>query len=129
MNTTNNCLFCKTELDGRTDKKFCNPYCKSSYHYQENKNNEDTRYLLVKKKLQTNRKILKQYNKSGLATVRKEKLLKEGFDSNYFTNYWKNNKNEVYLFCYEFGFYQIKNTNPEKYILVTWQKYMENSNT
>ena len=125
MDNNVNCLFCKTKLKGRTDKKFCSPYCKSSYHYQQNKEKEDTRFLVVKNKLNTNRKILKKYNKSGLATVRKEKLLKEGFDANYFTNYWKNKKNEIYLFCFEFGFYEIKNTNPSKYILITWQKYME----
>ena len=31
------CLDCGEIIEGRTDKKFCNLYCKSSYHYKKNK--------------------------------------------------------------------------------------------
>lgn len=119
------CLYCKTELKGRQDKKFCNSYCKSSYHYEKTKEQQPTLYTKVDRQLKTNRRILKQYNKSGLSTVRKEKLTTEGFNPQYFTNYWKNTKGEVYLFCYEFGFKEIKKGLNTKYVLVTWQPYME----
>jgi len=120
------CLYCKTKLEGRKDKKFCSPYCKSSFHYEKNKDNENSRYEVVKNKLHLNRKLLKKYNKSGLSQIRKEQLINEGFDPNYFTNYWKNYKGQVYLFCYEFGFLEVKNSNPLKYVLITWQSYMIN---
>jgi len=119
-----NCLYCKTEIKGRSDKLFCTPYCKSSYHYEKSKKKESSLYVKVDKQLKTNRRILKQYNKSGLSTVKKSVLDGEGFNPRYFTNYWKNSKGQVYLFCYEFGFMEIKKDINSKYVLITWQSYM-----
>jgi len=119
-----NCLYCKTEIKGRSDKLFCTPYCKSSYHYEKSKEKESSLYVKVDKQLKTNRRILKQYNKSGLSTVKKSVLDGEGFNPRYFTNYWKNSKGQVYLFCYEFGFMEIKKDINSKYVLITWQSYM-----
>jgi len=31
-------------------------------------------------------------------------LIDQGFNPKFFTHYWKNNKGDVYLFCYEYGF-------------------------
>jgi hypothetical protein len=106
------------------DKKFCSPYCKSAYHYQQNKKKESSLYQSIDRQLKTNRRILKLYNKAGKATVRKEKLLSEGFNPRYFTHYWKNQNGDVYLFCYEYGFLERSENNKAKYILVTWQDYM-----
>ena len=72
-----------------------------------------------------NRRLLKNFNKAGKATIRKEKLLEAGFNPKYFTHYWKNPKAEVYLFCYEFGFIQRTENNRLKYVLVEWQDYMD----
>lgn len=81
--------------------------------------------MKVDRQLRTNRKILRKYNRSGYTTVRKAELSNEGFDSGFFTHYWKNQKGEVYLFVYEYGFLGKKLNGIEKYILVTWQPYME----
>jgi hypothetical protein len=118
------CLDCNKELIGRSDKKFCTLYCKSSYYYQKNKEGENSFYTTVLKQLQQNRKLLKQYNKSGKSIVRKEELLQAGFNPNRFTHYWKNNKGDVYLFCFEFGFLEKKEGNKHKYVLIKWQNYM-----
>ncbi len=118
------CPVCEMEIRGRTDKKFCSLKCKSAYQYQKHKT-EEVLYHTIDKQLKTNRKLLKAYNKSGLSTIRKEKLLSEGFNPKYFTNYWKNQKGQVYLFCYEYGFLELKEKGKEKYILVTWQDYMK----
>jgi len=75
--------------------------------------------------LKLNRKILKSFNKAGKSTVRKEKMMEEGFDPKYFTHYWKNQKGQVYLFCYEYGFLNLVENNQSKYLLVRWQAYME----
>jgi hypothetical protein len=48
-----------------------------------------------------------------------------GFDSRFFTHYWKNKKGEVYLFVYEFGFLKINENQKEKYLLIQWQDYMK----
>jgi hypothetical protein len=120
------CLVCDAKIIGRVDKKFCSTKCKSAYQYQQRKL-EDDLFFKIDKQLKTNRRILKAYNKSGLSTVRKEKLISEGFDPRYFTHYWKSNKGDVYLFCYEYGFLELKTNAKEKYLLVVWQDYMEKS--
>ena len=68
---------------------------------------------------------LKTFNKAGKATVRKEVLIKEGFEPKFFTHYWKNSKGDVYLFCYEFGFLESEENNRSKYVLIKWQDYMD----
>ena len=121
----NKCKNCNKPLEGRSDKKYCDNYCKSAYQYKNEKENQSNFYLKVDKQLKSNRKILKTYNKAGKSTVRAEELLKEGFNPNYFTHYWKNQKGDVYLFCYEYGFLKRVESEKEKYVLVTWQKYMD----
>ena len=118
------CPHCKEEVKGRSDKKFCSIYCKSSYHYHDTINNESNLFRIIDKQLRLNRRLLKNYNKSGKAVVRKETLLKEGFNPKYFTHYWKNQKGDVYLFCYEFGFLEKQEKGKSKYVLVQWQEYM-----
>ena len=118
------CLECKEELKGRIDKIFCSPYCKSAYHYKQSKEKDKSLFRYIDDQLKSNRRILKSYNKAGKATVRKEILDNQGFNPKYFTNYWKNQKGDVYLFCYEYGFLQRNENGKPKYILVEWQAYM-----
>jgi hypothetical protein len=68
---------------------------------------------------------LKRYNKSGFTTIRNIELLNEGFNPNFFTHYWKNQKGDIYLFVYEYGFLKKSENGKDKYVLVTWQDYME----
>jgi hypothetical protein len=81
-------------------------------------------FFKVDKQLRQNRKLLKAYNKAGKATVRAETLIKEGFDPNFFTHYWKNKKGDVYLFVYEYGFLKRQERGKDKYVLIQWQEYM-----
>ena len=118
------CLACNKELKGRSDKKFCDLHCKSSYHYRKSIDEAPRFYNKVDNQLRQNQRILKNYNKAGKATVRAELLLKQGFNPNFFTHYWKNLKGDVYLFVYEFGFLKVKEHNAEKYVLIQWQEYM-----
>ncbi len=118
------CSECGKELEGRVDKKFCSSYCRSAYHYQKYLDSDKSLFKQIDDQLKLNRRILKEYNKAGKATVRKEILLNEGFKPKYFTNYWKNSKGDVYLFCYEYGFIERKEHSRPKYVLVQWQDYM-----
>lgn len=118
------CPICNTEVKGRTDKIFCSLPCKSAFQY-EKRVNEEVFYFRVDKQLKINRKILKKYNQGGYTTLRKEKLLQEGFNPRFFTHYWKNAEKQVYLFCYEYGFMELEQKNIKKYLLVKWQPYME----
>lgn len=120
-----NCLNCNEELKGRSDKLYCNPYCKSSFHYRKSIEEDKSLFRSIDLQLKLNRRLLKLFNKAGKATVRKEDLIKEGFNPKFFTHYWKNKKSDVYLFCYEFGFLERKENGRSKYVLVHWQSYME----
>ena len=77
------CLDCHEPLEGRSDQKFCSPYCKSAYHYKKNKEQGQTIFRKIDDQIKLNRKLLKNYNRSGKSTIYKDKLLKEGFDPRY----------------------------------------------
>jgi len=118
------CLACNSNLQGRSDKVYCDAHCKSSYHYKKSIEETPKFYTQVDKQLKLNRKILKTFNKAGKATVRSGKLIELGFNPKFFTHYWKNTKGDVYLFVYEYGFLKRLERNAEKYVLIQWQKYM-----
>ena len=118
------CPVCNEKVYGRRDKVYCSLKCKSTAQYEDRLENEQF-YLLVEKRLRTNRKVLKKYNQAGKATIRKDELLQEGFNPKFFTHYWKNRQGDVYLFCYEFGFLERKENDKQKYVLILWQEYME----
>ena len=122
---TNICLACKKKMTGRSDKKFCDLYCKSSFHYKKSLEEAPRFYNKVDNQLKLNRRILKNFNKAGKATLRATLILDLGFNPNFFTHYWKNTKGDVYLFIYEYGFLKRKEHNVEKYVLIKWQQFME----
>lgn len=119
-----NCFNCGEPLIGRIDKKFCDEYCKSAFHYQENKKNENDFFKKVDLQIKMNRRLLKAFNRSGKSTVRRSTLIKKGFSPDFFTHYWKNKEGDVYLFVYEFGFLRVKKNGCDNFILVKWQNYM-----
>lgn len=125
MKTERKCLACGSEIEGRVDKLFCSAYCKSSYHYTKSKAKTQSLFKTIDHQLKLNRNLLKHFNQSGKTTIRKSELLEKNFDPKYFTHYWKNQKGDVYLFCYEYGFLAIKEGAHDKYVLVQWQAYME----
>lgn len=124
MQLVKHCLNCGTQIEGRIDKKFCNSYCKTNYHYQKRKQHGATQFQLIDQQLKHNRHLLKHFNAAGKAVIRKTELLRKGFDPKYFTHYWKNNKGDVYLFCYEYGYLARTEHGTDKYVLVQWQDYM-----
>jgi len=118
------CLACNSNLQGRSDKVFCDAHCKSSYHYKKSIEEAPRFYNQVENQLKLNRKILKSFNKAGKVTIRANKLIELGFNPKFFTHYWKNTKGDVYLFVYEYGFLKRLEHDIEKYILIQWQNYM-----
>ena len=125
MEKERTCLSYDEVFEGRIDRKFCSDYCKSNYHYLLNKKKENYFFIKVTKQLKLNRRLLRDFNKAGKSTVQMDKLIGSGFDSNFFTHYWKNKKGDVYLFCYEYGFLKKVEHQKIKYVLVEWQEYME----
>jgi len=118
------CINCDSELIGRSDKIYCDAHCKSSYQYLQIKNDISSIHYRVTQQLKLNRRLLKDHNKAGKATVRKSNLIKLGFNPRIFTHYWKT-KNNTYLFVYDYGFMKITDNNKAKYSIVKWQEYMD----
>ncbi|TBN00909.1 hypothetical protein EYD45_13880 [Hyunsoonleella flava] len=119
------CKFCGKELEGRSDKVYCDAHCKSSYHYKRSIEETPRFYNRVDNQLKLNRRILKSFNKAGKTTVRANVLLEQGFNPKYFTHYWKNTKGDIYFFVYEYGFLKKAEKGRDKYVLVQWQDYMD----
>ena len=127
MRIDTKCLYCKKPLTGRTDKKYCDHHCKSAFQYQRTKNTPDRFYNKVDNQLRLNRKILKKFNNGAKVTVRADLLSSMGFNPNFFTHFWVNQKGDRYFFVYEYGFLRRKEGDKDKYILVMWQNYMMKS--
>lgn len=122
-NNNRKCLACHAELFGRSDKKYCDQYCKSNYQYQQIKADNSSIHFRVTKQLKKNRTILKEFNKAGKATVRVQDLVNLGFNPRIFTHYWKTKRN-TYLFVYDYGFMKIMDNYKDKYSIIKWQVYM-----
>ncbi len=98
------CLACNKPLHGRTDKKFCNDYCRNVYNNSLKSMNSGP-IRNINNVLLKNRKILSQLlNNEDMAKTTKEKLLQHGFNFKYITHSYTNKKGNVYFFCYEFGY-------------------------
>lgn len=98
------CLACDKIFNGRTDKKFCNDYCRNAYNNQL-KSASSPVVRTINNILIKNRRILEtMLGKEEMAKSPKEKLLHQGFNFKYFTHNYINKKGNVYFFCYEYGY-------------------------
>ncbi len=109
MSEEKNCLNCKKNLIGRSDKKFCNDYCRNEFNNKLHKK-DNTLTLSIHKKLKKNQQVLQKIL-GGEETKKsnKENMLNHGFDFQYLTNFYKNKKGDTYYFCYEFGYLPLDN--------------------
>ena len=119
------CPVCEKPIKGRTDKKFCDPSCKSAWHYQVQQEEGRGLYARIHGQLKTNRRILRKYNRAGMTTIRAQVLIDQGFRPRFHTHRWTNSQKEIYRFVYEFGFLGKTVNGTKKFTLVTWQAYME----
>lgn len=102
------CLECGRELFGRADKKFCSDACRSAYNNKAS-GNSDKYIRKVNRKLKRNRSILELLNPEGKTKTHKERLLREGFDFDYFTNTYITKDQKEYRFCYDQGYLMLGN--------------------
>lgn len=84
MSNSKQCLECGKVIVGRSDKKFCDHYCRSNFH---NHTNGDFRNVIrnVHYSLKKNRNILLKLASDGVVDIEKELLDFEGFDFSYVT--------------------------------------------
>ncbi len=104
------CLECGIEFFGRADKKFCTDSCRNSYNNRLN--SKATSYVKeVNKTLKHNYSILKRLNGNGKTRIHRDKLLKEGFDFEFFTNTYITKDEREYHFCYDQGYLVLEEDN------------------
>lgn len=97
------CPECERPIFGRADKKFCSDACRNAFN---NKANADATNLVrnVNNTLRKNRRILLALNPSGKTKIHRDKLLKSGFDLDYFTNTYVTKGGLEYRYCYDQGY-------------------------
>ena len=121
-----NCLACGKELHGRSDKKFCDSYCRNSYNNQHK--HEDEKYIQqINKIIRRNRRILKTLCPEGKAIVRKTLLDKLGYKYGVFSGIYRYQDN-VYYLCYDYGFAVSIEKSIPKVIIIQQQDYMRDFN-
>lgn len=127
--TSGRCLKCGNALLGRSDKKFCDAFCRNSYNNQ-NKSREEQQITLINAAIRKNRRILKTLCPQGKATVRKDVLDAMGFDYRYLSGLYQT-ASGPYYFCYDYGFKPIMERSQTegqavpKVLIIQKQEYMD----
>lgn len=102
---TKNCLTCGNELHGRSDKKFCDDQCRTTYNNRFK--TESLQVKAINAALRKNRKILESfllpYKDKTTVNVSLNKLNGTGFNYTYNTH-TLNTRSGNYVFCYEYGY-------------------------
>lgn len=102
---TKKCMSCKLPLHGRTDKKFCNDYCRSAYNNRKYIRERDcirhVNHLLLR-----NRRILASYvlEQKENKLITKELLYSKGFHFDYFTHTEIKEDGIRYYCCYDHAY-------------------------
>ena len=113
---TKACLFCKKPVKGRSDKKFCDDYCRAAYN-NDLKSAANNYIRNVNNALGKNRRILESLLSEGEATttVSQHKLIEKGFQFKYHTEQLITKNSNNYFFCYEYGYRSLENN---RYMIV-----------
>lgn len=105
-----NCLSCGKALKGRIDKKFCDDYCRSNFNNSQKAKDKSAEYIKsINNSLLKNRKILASIlpEQEEMIKTTHDKLIQKGFSFKYFTHTYKNKKEQVYFFCYDYAYLPI----------------------
>lgn len=100
-----NCLSCNKLLKGRSDKKFCDDYCRNNFN-NALKSGSNSIIRNINNALAKNRRILENTLSEGqeLTKVHRDKLLHAGFQFKYSTHTYTNKKGNMYHFVYDYGY-------------------------
>ncbi len=108
------CPECGSKIIGRADKKFCSDACRNAHN---NTLNKDRKNLVrnVNNRLRKNYRILESLNTKDKTKTTKEKLLRLGFNFEYFTSIYTTKTGSVYYYLYDQGYLPLEN---DYYLLV-----------
>lgn len=104
------CLLCEKVIKGRSDKKFCDDYCRAAYN-NELKSAANNNIRNVNNALGKNRRILENILPQGEATAKtnRDKLIEKGFQFKYHTHIYNAKNGNTYFYCYEYGYLPLEN--------------------
>jgi len=110
------CRFCNKPVRGRTDKKYCNDYCRNAFNNKLiEKDAKQMRY--INNALWRNRKILEELLQA--TTDRKktyrEILISKGFQFKYFTHIRQSKNGRLFYCCYDYSYNPQEN---DRYLIV-----------
>lgn len=107
---TRTCLLCDKPLRGRSDKKFCDDYCRAAYN-NDLKGPCNNYIRNVNNALGKNRRILESFLPDGEATAKanRDKLMEKGFQFKYQTQQYNAKNGNTYFYCYEYGYLPLEN--------------------
>ena len=102
------CPECGDKIIGRADKKFCSDACRNTHN---NALNKDSKNLVrnINNRLRKNYRILESLNPDGKTKITKEKLLRLGFNFEFFTNIYTTKTGSVYFYLYDQGYLALEN--------------------
>ncbi len=104
------CLLCNKTLKGRSDKKFCDDYCRAAFN--NNLKSVCNNYIRnVNNALGRNRRILESLLSQAESTAKtnREKLIEKGFQFKYHTHFLNTKNGKTYFYCYEYGYLPLEN--------------------
>ena len=118
METTSNkqCRACGHIIRGRSDKKFCNDYCRNGYNNQLKAPTENN-IRNINHQLLKNRRILESLLplEEKMVAVCLLELTRKGFNEAYHTQIKTTASGNTLYYCYDLGFFKVEN---EKCVIV-----------
>lgn len=108
------CPECGTKIIGRADKKFCSDSCRNAHN---NSLNKDQTNLVrnINNRLRKNYRILQEANSKDKTKIKKETLLKKGFNFQFITGQYTTKTGNLYFYIYDQGYLALDN---DWYLLV-----------
>lgn len=100
------CLDCRSPLRGRADKKFCDDQCRSNYN-NHLKAGPASALRPVNAILRKNHSILTKLCTGNKIKLKKDDLLRYGFDLTYHTHLYNTQNGNTYYFCYDYGYMRL----------------------
>lgn len=104
------CRLCEKPLKGRSDKKFCDDYCRAAYN-NDLKGATNNFVRNVNNALSRNRRILENILQQRGTTTKtnRDKLVEKGFQFKYHTQQYQAKNGNIYFYCYEYGYLPLEN--------------------
>jgi hypothetical protein len=110
ITTKRKCLKCDSILIGRSDKKFCDDYCRIAY----NNKNTVSRYGHIRsitRRLIKNRNILEKWANKKTTPIQLNDLISEGFTLSYATEFINQPVGTPYIYCFDYGYQLLPGNN------------------